>query len=67
MKIFLILPQKEDSTELLQSKCEQLAEAIRESNYTVVYTGAGISTVSSTVDNRCVNNIVNKTVFLNSL
>lgn len=40
------LKQVEDPEDELQYKCQQLAEAIRTSNSVVVYTGAGISTVS---------------------
>lgn len=36
----------EDSPEGLQQKCIQLAAAIKQANYVVLYTGAGISTVS---------------------
>lgn len=38
--------QLEDSEEILQRKCEQLADIIQRSRKTVIYTGAGISTVS---------------------
>ena len=36
----------EDPPEVLRKKCDILAEAIRCSKHMVVYTGAGISTVS---------------------
>ena len=38
--------QKEDPPELLRKKCSILAEAIKYAKHMVVYTGAGISTVS---------------------
>ena len=36
----------EDGEHILQAKCEQLADILKRSKKTVIYTGAGISTVS---------------------
>lgn len=38
--------QVEDSESVLMTKCDQLADCIKSAKYVVVYTGAGISTVS---------------------
>ena len=42
-----IYEQREDSEEVLQKKCAVLAGYIRRAKRAVVYTGAGISTVSN--------------------
>ncbi|KAL4240751.1 NAD-dependent protein deacetylase sirtuin-7 [Mactra antiquata] len=44
--------ETEDSEELLQSKCVELASLIKRSKKTVIYTGAGISTAASIPDYR---------------
>jgi hypothetical protein len=40
------MTQVEDSETVLMTKCDQLADCIKSAKYVVVYTGAGISTVS---------------------
>ncbi|XP_061175293.1 uncharacterized protein LOC133184300 [Saccostrea echinata] len=47
----------EDPEDVLQYKCQQLAEAIKASNNVVVYTGAGISTAASIPDYRGPNGV----------
>lgn len=47
----------EDSASVLQEKCMRLAEAIRNSQYMVVYSGAGVSTAASIPDYRGSNGI----------
>ncbi|WAQ97320.1 SIR7-like protein [Mya arenaria] len=44
--------ETEDSDDALQQKCEQLADILRKSKKTVIYTGAGISTAASIPDYR---------------
>ncbi|XP_033732779.1 uncharacterized protein LOC117322123 [Pecten maximus] len=46
-----------DPEEVLQKKCEQLADAIKESRNIVIYTGAGISTAASIPDYRGPNGV----------
>ncbi|OWF52522.1 NAD-dependent protein deacetylase sirtuin-7 [Mizuhopecten yessoensis] len=46
-----------DPEEVLQKKCEQLADAIKESEKIVIYTGAGISTAASIPDYRGPNGV----------
>lgn len=47
----------EDPSELLDYKCNLLVKAIRESKYTIVYTGAGISTSAEIPDYRGQNGL----------
>ncbi|XP_062571746.1 uncharacterized protein LOC134233761 [Saccostrea cucullata] len=47
----------EDPEDVLQCKCQQLAQAIQASNKVVVYTGAGISTAASIPDYRGPNGV----------
>ncbi|XP_050717851.1 uncharacterized protein LOC126999356 isoform X2 [Eriocheir sinensis] len=49
--------EQEDTTDILQAKCEELAQAIHDSEFLVVYTGAGISTAASIPDYRGPNGI----------
>ncbi|CAG9857492.1 unnamed protein product [Phyllotreta striolata] len=51
------LEELEDSNEVLDSKCHVLAQAIAQSQYLVVYTGAGISTAAKIPDYRGTNGI----------
>lgn len=44
--VCLSICQVEDEPEILKSKCQQLAQELRDCKHVVVYTGAGISTVS---------------------
>jgi len=46
------LPEKYDSQQIFASKMDRLAQLIKQSNYTVVLTGAGISTSSGIPDFR---------------
>ncbi|XP_066940216.1 uncharacterized protein Sirt7 [Macrobrachium rosenbergii] len=47
----------EDSAEELEEKCKQMAQAIHDAEFLVVYTGAGISTAASIPDYRGPNGI----------
>ncbi|KAF2362142.1 Sirtuin family [Trinorchestia longiramus] len=49
--------EKEDSPETLRAKCAELAQALHDAEFLVVYTGAGISTSANIPDYRGPNGI----------
>ncbi|KAJ8950180.1 hypothetical protein NQ314_008033 [Rhamnusium bicolor] len=51
------LEEFEDPQEILNEKCQMLAQAIAQSQHLVVYTGAGISTAAKIPDYRGANGI----------
>jgi len=51
------IPEQEDNEEVLNEKLSQLKDLILSSNYTVVFTGAGISTAASIPDYRGENGL----------
>lgn len=51
------LAEFEDSADVLNEKCQILAQAIAQSQHLVVYTGAGISTAAKIPDYRGPNGI----------
>ena len=47
LTVVFVFMQVYDDAEQLKSKVHQLAEAVRQARHLVIYTGAGISTVST--------------------